>query len=502
MKLSKFSLIIASAISLCLLTPQAYCESKGLQIKNGWFTQDEKVIWGNAQHNGWWQSGQQPNITRNAPDDIRPNRTEDLDKLTDNMLKYGYPGFEHNYGLWFDRRRDAHDEARRTDANVKGPFLEQPWQRSNQGQAWDGLAKYDLTKFNPWYFNRLKEFADLCDKKGTILFFNFYMQHNLLETPAHYVDFPWRDINCIQKTDMPDRVPAASAFYDIANPVRRQLHEAYIRHCLDQIGNYGNVVFLVSVEYTGPESFVKFWLDTIEQWQNKNNKKLIVALNGTKDVLDKLAGDRRVSVLDLRYFWYKSDGSLMAPTGGKELPVGYAVAKTTPQQIYRQVKQYRLRYPQKAIIHQIDASRQQTMAFFMGGGSMLVRYLNYPKRQDPPTYIAPENSKIILPIYNFINKYLTYKLAYATPQDNIILSDPQKSFCLGRPQKFYLIYTLTSDPIKIKITNSISSFYAQWLNTKTGKLTRASENPIKSNTKTTITSPGENDRLLYLSKID
>jgi hypothetical protein len=137
------------------------------------------------------------------------NLTEDLAKLTDSMLSHGFPGFEHTPPLWFDRRRDAHDVERRGDGNVVGPFLEMPWGRSNRGQAWDGLPLYDLTTFNPWYFARLKEFADLCDRKGCILFFNFYNQHNLLETQAHYADFPWRPVNCIQATGPTRRRPLA-----------------------------------------------------------------------------------------------------------------------------------------------------------------------------------------------------------------------------------------------------------------------------------------------------
>ena len=177
--------------------------STGLTLDNGWYVHRGKVVWGLAQHNGWWRAGQRPNIARNAPGLIGPNRTEDLDRLTSAMLRFGYPGFEHNFGLWYDRRRDAHDQAQRKDDKVVPPFLEQPWARSDKGKAWDGLSTYDLTKFNNWYFHRLKQFADLCDHKGTLLFHNHYMQHALLETSAHYVDFPWRPANCIQNTELP-----------------------------------------------------------------------------------------------------------------------------------------------------------------------------------------------------------------------------------------------------------------------------------------------------------
>jgi hypothetical protein len=84
----------------------------GLAVNNGWYVHNEKAVWGLAQHNGWWRAGQRPNLARNAVGQIGPNRTENFDKLTNAMLRFGYPGFEHNFGLWYDRRRDAHDEGR------------------------------------------------------------------------------------------------------------------------------------------------------------------------------------------------------------------------------------------------------------------------------------------------------------------------------------------------------------------------------------------------------
>jgi hypothetical protein len=93
--------------------------STGLTLDNGWYVHRGKVVWGLAQHNGWWRAGQRPNIARNAPGLIGPNRTEDLDRLTSAMLRFGYPGFEHNFGLWYDRRRDAHDQAQRIEVFKK-----------------------------------------------------------------------------------------------------------------------------------------------------------------------------------------------------------------------------------------------------------------------------------------------------------------------------------------------------------------------------------------------
>ncbi|MHC4441977.1 MAG: DUF6298 domain-containing protein [Planctomycetota bacterium] len=478
--------------------------SKGLHLDNGWFVNNGRVVWGYAQHNGWWRPGQRPNLTRRAPKDMGPNRTEDLKKLTDNMLRYAYPGFEHNFGLWYDRRRDAHDTQRRNDAKVIPPFLEQPWARSSHGKAWDGLTKYDLTRFNTWYFKRLKTFASLCDRKGTILFHNFYMQHALLETNAHYVDFPWRPTNCIQKTEMPDTTPAANVFYDIKHPIRCQLHRTYIRKCLDELGHYTNIVHLVSEEYTGPVSFMKFWIDTISEWEREKGKNVIIAVGATKDVLNVLAHDHRVSVLDLRYWWYLPNGSPFAPKGGREVSgryvSGHNSAKTTPAQIYRQVMDYRQRYPNKGIIHAIEASRQQTWAFLMAGGSMLIRRLEEPRGKNLERYVAPTDTRIIQPTYNFINNNLSEQLKKMVPQ-NLVLNNRKNNWCLAESNQAYLVYALRGGQVRIDLSRVSGTFVAKWFDPRTGALLDASGGVVKGGGIIDFIAPDSNDWALWLSRM-
>jgi len=475
----------------------------GLRVQNGWYVHNGKAVWGYAQHNGWWRAGQRPNITRNAPGQVGPNRTEDLDKLTDAMLRYGYPGFEHNFGLWYDRRRDRHDTARRGDAKCVPPLLEQPWARSDQGTAWDGLPKYDLTKYNDWYFERLKQFAEMCDRKGTVLLFNFYMQHALLETNAHYVDFPWRPTNCLRQTGMPERTPAANAFYDICDPVRRKLHQAYIRKCLDELGGYTNVVFLCSQGYTGPADFMRFWLDTVVQWERESNKDLHIALNGCKDVVDTVLLDPRrrasISTIDLRYWWYERDGRLFAPKGGQQVPGRFIgkIKRTTAPQIHRQVREYRLQYPDKAILHAIPGTRQHAWAALMGGASMLVGQLPYPGKTDPPNYISPELCQAIQPTYDFIRVELADDIPRLRPRDSL-LDDRQDTWCLAAADDAYLVYALRGTPFRLDLSEASGQFQAHWFDPRTGRLTEADRGtggaPIR------FIPPSQDDWALWLSK--
>ncbi len=500
----------------------------GLTVDNGWYVHDGRVVWGFCQHNGWWREGQRPNLTRNAADEVGPNRTEHLDRLTDAMLRFGYPGFEHNFGLWYDRRRDAHDQARRDDGRVIPPFLEQPWARGDRLTAWDGMPKYDLTRFNDWYFERLKQFADLCDRKGTILFHNFYMQHALLETNAHYVDFPWRPVNCIQPTGLPDSTPAANAFYDVSHPLRRELHRAYIRKCLDVLGGNTNVVFLCSEEYTGPLSFMRFWIDTIIEWERETDRDVQIGLSATKDVLDAVLGDPerapQIGTIDLRYWWYKPDGTLFAPAGGRQIPARFTgafspehlasitamtqhytnrgmgeIGTTSTEQVYRQVREYREKYPTKAILHQVPASRRQAWAMLAAGASMLVGQLPYPEKKDPPAYVSPELCRSIQPTYDFIREHLLETLPRCKPSD-VQKGNPAETWCLTDGRDTCLVYTSGGSCFQLDLSRTLGEFQVQWFDPGTGEI--AGVKRIAAGSQPEFTPPSSSDWVFYMQRID
>ncbi len=238
-------------------------------------------------------------VTRFVPGRDGPGFTDDLDQLTDSLRDGGTAALEHHWGLWYDRRRDDHQMIRRIDGEVWPPFYEGPWARSGEGTAWDGLSRYDLTKFNPWYFGRLRRFAELCDRKGLALIHDAYFQHNILEAGAHWADFAWRPANCLQETGFPEpppyagkkRIFMAREFYDVAHPERRRLHRLYIRKCLDTLGDLSNVIYLTGEEYTGPLHFVQFWLDTVTEWERETGKDVLIGLSCTRDVQDAILAD-------------------------------------------------------------------------------------------------------------------------------------------------------------------------------------------------------------------
>ena len=126
-----------------------------------------------------------PAITRFVPGREGLGLTDRIDSVVDFMKQKNILVFDQNYGLWYDRRRDDHERVRRRDGDVWGPFYEQPFGRSGQGTAWEGLSKYDLKRPNAWYWSRLKEFAEKGNKDGLLLFHENYFQHNISVSYTH-----------------------------------------------------------------------------------------------------------------------------------------------------------------------------------------------------------------------------------------------------------------------------------------------------------------------------
>ncbi|MDR3219340.1 MAG: DUF6298 domain-containing protein [Dysgonamonadaceae bacterium] len=370
-------------------------KKESLAIKNGWLVRGNRIQTGGRIGIRWWSGTilpaylkreATPHLTRFVPGRTGTGLTDAIDDVTGWMLQRNVLCLDHNYGLWYDRRRDDHERIRRMDGNVWPPFYEQPFARSGQGTAYDGLSKYDLTKYNDWYWMRLKQFADQADQKGLVLLHQNYFQHNIIEAGAHWTDSPWRPTNNINNTGFPEPAPyagdkrifLAEQFYDIHHPVRKVLHRAYIRQCLDSFKDKGSVIQLISEEFTGPLHFVEFWLDVIAEWEQETGKHPLIALSTTKDVQDAILSDpvrsKVVDIIDIRYWLYRENGTVYEPKGGQNLAPRQHARQTNPgrtsfESVYRAVSEYRTNYPEKAVTYYSDAYPQFAWAVFMASGS-------------------------------------------------------------------------------------------------------------------------------------
>jgi hypothetical protein len=467
-----------------------------MTVLNGWLVRGNTVLAGKHFETPWWNGTVHPDYTdkeakpaiaRWVPGQTGTGLTDDLNDVAGWMLHDNIITFEHNYGLWYDRRRDDHERIRRMDGDVWAPFYELPFARSGKELAYDGLSKYDLTKYNTWYWSRLKQFADLADQKGLVLVHQNYFQHNIIEAGAHYTDFPWRTANNINGSGFPEPVPyagdkrqfMAEQFYDETNPVRRKFHQAYINKCMDNFAGNNGVIQLIGAEFTGPLHFMQFWVETVKQWETTRKHKEIIGLSATKDVQDAILADPSkasvINVIDIRYWYYQANGAAYEPIGGQSLAPRQQARILKPkatsfEQVYRAVHEYRTKYPDKAVLFSADGYDHFGWAVFIAGGSLPVLPAGTDKQ--------------------FLNAASGMKSAElpGAPKDQWALSSA----------KGYIVYTNADKAVRLDLpANTI--YKAQWIDPQTGQVLPGDQE-VNGGNGTEIKNPNVDAAILWLTR--
>ena len=469
--------------------------TKSISVQNGFITENNSIISGKIRRTSMWRGSTRPsqlqrpnpNLVRYVPGRTGRGLTDDLDTLVQDMQQSNTFAMQHFPALWYERRRDDHARYRRADADVWAPFYEQPFSRSGQGEAYDRLSKYDLNSWNTWYWLRLKQYADMADAKGLIFIHEHFLQHNIIEEGAHWADYPWRSANNINHTGFAEpvhyagdkRVYFAEEFYDTTHVVRKNLMKNYIRKCLDESKDNTNTIHHLGYEFTGPVAFVQFWLDVIDEWQNENNRDVLVMLPGTKDVQEMILNDPKrskvVDIIDIITWQYRNDGSLYAPIGGQSLAIRqYARiidrGETSFHQVYRSVNELRKAFPGKAVV---DSRRSRPIfnwAVFMAGGS----FTDLPEIN---------NDRFLKDAANFE-----------------VMDSREGNYILGKKNAGYIIYSFTNE-LDVDLSNDNQVFAYAWINPDTGEI-QTSKEELKGGQQHKLVSPFKVGSVLWIYKHD
>ena len=498
---------------------------QSVEIVNGRFVCNGAIFWdGHARNDIWndrmYNTRKDLNPYRWVPGYEGPGYTEDLDEATDRVLaKTGRKLYGYTPPLWYDRRRMAHDIVIRANPEVVAPFYEMPWSRSGTGTSFDQLSQYDLERFNPWYFKRVNETARHCDEKGLLFYNEIYDNHWLIEAGAHWPDFAWRLTNSVQNTGMIDdfpwdiderrkpRIAIADEFYNVTNNVEnRRLHTLYVNKCLDALKDRSNVLHSVAFQDVAPLEFQTFFFDLVRAWEATNGIDLKLAFKSAKNTTDAFMAmpeyAEMIDVLDIRY-WHRiayaagdiSEGELWAPDGGKNRAYreywrqafGKKPPPTKPQYLYEQVREYRDRFPDKAIIASENGAG--VLPIVMAGGA-------YALFHDEMVNSKPdEDAKAVIAFIN--SPPLSTSLFLMSPNDAIV-SNSMTNWCLADAVNHtYLIHSSLGDAFDVTLPTG--TYFAQW-HTPTGEEKGSGFDFFADGSSITLTPPEKQPALLLITK--
>lgn len=116
-----------------------------------------------------------------------------------------------------------------------------PWARSDQPGATDGGSKFDLTKWNPAYFKRLKDFVKQASKRGIIVEVNLFC--------PFYEENLWKvsPMNSLNNINGVGNCPAYEV-YTLKHPDLTAVQEAVTKKIVEELRDADNIYYEVCNE--------------------------------------------------------------------------------------------------------------------------------------------------------------------------------------------------------------------------------------------------------------
>ena len=162
-----------------------------------------------------------------------------------------------------------------------------PWMRTGPGSALDGKPQFDLTAFNPAYFERLRTRVRDAGRRGiyvsVMLFEGWGLMHGNRgrAAPAGWAwrSHPFNPANNLNQVTIAGADEIGGKVHQGGNDKANQLQAAYIRRVVDTVNEFDNVLYEVINE--GGEQRWDWWVvRTIQDRQRTKRRQHLIGITG------------------------------------------------------------------------------------------------------------------------------------------------------------------------------------------------------------------------------
>src|SRR5215468_4127379 len=367
--------------------------------------------------------------------------------------------YEHNFmRLW------AWEQAAWTnESTAKITFDPLPYQRKGPGTALDGGRKFDLTRFNQAYFDRLRSRVVEAGQYGiyvsVMLFQGFSSQRKNLGGGNPWTGHPFNVSNNINGINGDPSVnDNGEEVHSLAVPTITSLQEAYVRKVVDTLNDLDNVLYEISGD--APASSREWQYHMINYLKNYQATK-----------------PKRHPV-GMSYLYLGTANDLLASPADWILMPG---VDTNPP----------LAAGTKVILSDMDPK-------LLGGGTSYSLVWKSFMRGLNPIYLE---SDLISPSADEnVRNSMGYTLKYSQLVDLSAMSPSNEScssgYCLINPGREYLVYLPGGGTVRVDLSAASGNFVASWFSPLTGQTT--SGGTVSAGIPILFTSPINGDAVLYL----
>ncbi len=131
----------------------------------------------------------------------------------------------------------------------------QAYARTGPGTALDGKPRFDLTQFDPAYFDRLTQRVTLARARGIYVSVMLFEGWGLQFSPGAREGHPFHPRNNINNIDGDANKDGSGVeVHELGNPAVTAIQEAYVRKVIDTVNGFDNVLYEISNENHPPST--------------------------------------------------------------------------------------------------------------------------------------------------------------------------------------------------------------------------------------------------------
>jgi arylformamidase len=346
-----------------------------------------------------------------------------------------------------------------------------PWIRTSPGMALDGKPKFDLTKFDPDYFTRLRSRVQAARRRGiyvSVMLFEGWALQFAPDAWGNHPFNPQNNINGINGDTNGDK--KGIEIHELADAKVTAVQEAYVRKVIETVGDLDNMLYEISNENHPPSTEWQYhMIRFIKEVERGRSQQHPVGMT-----FQYKAGSNKT------LFNSPADWISPNPDGGY---------KDDPP----------INDGRKVVLNDTDH------LWGIGGNSPWV-WKSFLRGHNP-LFMDPYDGKVLAkpfdPEFDPVRRSLGQTLHYADRLDLAAMVPTRdvasSGYCLAAPGRAYLIYLPEGGKVTVDLSHAQGGFSVEWFQPGTGR--QVAGDPVLEGGKPTLNSPFEGGDAVVLLRV-
>ena len=346
-------------------------------------------------------------------------------------------------------------------------FAPLPYLRTGPGNALDGKPKFNLKRFNPEYFERLRSRVKAAGERGiyvSVMLFQGWSGRKAWGGNP-WLGHPYNPNNNVNGLDG-DR--NGDNLVDLSLPEVREQDAAYVRKVIDTVNDLDNVLYEVSNE-GGNKDWNWFIVDLVHEYERKKPKQHPIGITAH--------GHERLSTMVASRAEWVSPGSDDDAAYRTDPPAadGRKVSILDTDHVFG-----------------VGGDHKWIWKGFLRGHNPI--FMDPYDDQDYGGAVDPKHDPARKAMGHTRTLSLRMDLAHAAPHGEL----SSTGYCLARPGSEYLVYLPDGGEVSVDLGTGKGVFTSEWIHPIEGTASPGAD--VEGGGRRTFRPPFSGDAVLYLKR--